>query len=180
MASNLDILLIIDVECTCWGGPPPPDQRQEIIEIGLATFDTKAWKPLATHQLIIKPVLSTVSKYCTDLTGWTAADLAGGWTFSAACNVLTDVYNSHQRVWVSWGDFDRKQFELDCKRKAVNYPFGPGHINLKTIYALKQQLRRGVGMTTALKQCELKLEGAHHRGVDDAWNTARILAKIGR
>jgi inhibitor of KinA sporulation pathway (predicted exonuclease) len=35
-----------------------------------------------------------------------------------------------------------------------------------------------VGMTTALEKLGLPLEGTLHRGVDDAWNIAKILAKL--
>ena len=34
------------------------------------------------------------------------------------------------------------------------------------------------GMVQAMQSLDLTLEGIHHRGDDDAWNTALLLAKI--
>lgn len=179
MASKLDLLLIVDVEATCWGTSPPKGEHQEIIEIGLCTFDIATWTPVEKRSIVVRPSLSTVSKYCTDLTGWTQEALhVQGTTFFDACNILTDVYNSRRRVWASWGDFDRMQFERDCKRKAVNYPFGPTHFNLKTLFAIKNRLRKEVGMKTALDLASLNLIGRHHSGADDAWNIGGILADM--
>ena len=37
MAERLDEVVVIDVEATCWSGPPPAGQTQDIIEVGLCT-----------------------------------------------------------------------------------------------------------------------------------------------
>lgn len=39
MSINLDKILVIDVESTCWEREPPPGQRSEIIEVGITLFD---------------------------------------------------------------------------------------------------------------------------------------------
>lgn len=39
MAKLLDKIIVIDVESTCWEGPPPEGQVSEIIGIGVATVD---------------------------------------------------------------------------------------------------------------------------------------------
>jgi inhibitor of KinA sporulation pathway (predicted exonuclease) len=41
MPRSLDVILVVDVESTCWEGSPPPDESSEIIEIGLCTADLK-------------------------------------------------------------------------------------------------------------------------------------------
>ncbi|MGB3695649.1 MAG: hypothetical protein WA999_23305, partial [Spirulinaceae cyanobacterium] len=60
----------------------------------------------------------------------------------------------------------------------VKYPFGTRHINVKTLLALQRRLAKEVGMAQALEILDLPLQGTHHRGVDDAGNIARILAKL--
>jgi inhibitor of KinA sporulation pathway (predicted exonuclease) len=35
-----------------------------------------------------------------------------------------------------------------------------------------------VGLPQAMAMCGLKLEGTHHRGHDDAWNIAAVLAGL--
>jgi len=51
------------------------------------------------------------------------------------------------------------------------------HINVKNMLALIQNWETEVGMAT-LDKLGLPLEGTHHRGVDDAWNIAKILAGL--
>lgn len=48
------------------------------------------------------------------------------------------------------------------------------HISLKHQYADIIGLRRGVGMKKALSMEKIKLEGFHHRGIDDARNIVKI------
>lgn len=44
------------------------------------------------------------------------------------------------------------------------------------MFALGLGLTDEVGMDEALRMAGLPLEGTHHRGVDDAWNIAALLA----
>lgn len=182
MAVRLEHLLIIDIEATCWEkGKKPRDEKNEIIEIGLCIFNLHDWVPEEKHQIVVKPTESRVSEYCTTLTGWTQRELdSEGIRLVDACNLLQNVYNSRQRVWSSWGDYDRLQFELECNRKAVKYPFSVKHMNLKTLYAIHRSWVKETGMANALQIQGLKLEGRHHKGVDDAWNIGRILQSQGR
>jgi len=57
----------------------------------------------------------------------------------------------------------------------IGYPFGPSHMNVKTLFALKKKLGHKEGMASALHLLDIPLEGTHHRGVDDAYNIAKIL-----
>lgn len=85
-------------------------------------------------------------------------------------------YLSKQRTWASYGAYDRKQFNRECQNKGIEYPFSQEHINIKNLLALTQNWKREVGMATALERLGFPLEGTHHRGVDDAWNIAKIFA----
>jgi inhibitor of KinA sporulation pathway (predicted exonuclease) len=182
MGIRLEELIIVDIEATCWErGKKPPEQRNEIIEVGICLFNLKAWGPKSKHQIIVKPVESKVSEYCTKLTGWTQEELdSEGIPLVDACNILTSVYNSKQRLWASWGDYDRLQFWRECDRKAIPYPFGVKHMNLKTLYAIHRGWVKECGMADALNLEGLTLEGRHHKGIDDAWNIGRILESQGR
>jgi inhibitor of KinA sporulation pathway (predicted exonuclease) len=92
--------------------------------------------------------------------------------------LLQQQYSSKNRVWASYGDYDRRQFEQQCRSFQVNYPFGPTHINVKNFFAIAHQLPKEVGMAKALEILQLPLEGTHHRAGDDAWNIARIFAEL--
>ena len=94
------------------------------------------------------------------------------------CQILKDKYLTHQRVWASYGEYDKNQFQKQCQSSGVKYPFTSKHINVKTLLALVRSLPREVGMAQALELLNLPLEGTHHRGVDDAWNIGKILSEL--
>ncbi|UCH92600.1 MAG: exonuclease domain-containing protein [Candidatus Aminicenantes bacterium] len=175
---KLDQIIVIDVEATCWEGEPPEGQENEIIEIGICPLEVATGKRLEKRSIIVKPERSTVSIFCTQLTSLTREDVEKGISFKEACSLLKREYRTKQRVWASYGDYDRRQFEKQCLCRDIAYPFGPTHINVKNLFAFAHQLPREVGMAEALKILDLPLEGFHHRGEDDAWNIAGILSEL--
>ncbi len=178
MARRLDQILVIDIESTCWKGPPPPGQENEIIEIGLSTLEVASGERRDRESLLVRPERSTVSAFCTELTTLTQDQVDGGVPFAEACGWLVERYRSRQRTWASYGDYDRRQFASQCESCRLPYPLGPTHLNVKNLLALALGLHREVGMAQALKLLDLPLEGTHHRGGDDAWNIAGILAVL--
>lgn len=176
MSIKLDKIIVIDVEATCWQKDPPPGQESEIIEIGICLVDVSLAKPIAKDSILVKSERSLVSEFCTQLTTLTQAQVDRGITFSAACLDLQRNYDSLQRVWASWGEYDKNMFEKQCKSRGVKYPFEIRHINVKNLFALVNALPKEVGMVNALELLDIPLEGTHHRGGDDAWNIGKILA----
>lgn len=178
MAKKLDQILIIDVESTCWEGPPPPEEESEIIEIGVCLLEVATGERLGVESILVKPERSRVSPFCTGLTTLTQSQVEGGVSFQEACSRLKRHYLGQERTWASYGDYDRRQFERQCRARQVGYPLGATHLNVKNLFALKHKLSREVGMAEALTQLNLPLVGTHHRGADDAWNIAQILASM--
>jgi inhibitor of KinA sporulation pathway (predicted exonuclease) len=178
LARRLDRILVIDVEATCWEGAPPEGQENEIIEIGICTVDVASTERLVRRSILVRPERSTVSEFCTQLTTLTQEQVEQGIAFAEACALLKSEYLTKERLWASWGDYDRRQFEKQCRATNTDYPFGPGHLNVKTLFAIVNSLPREVGMPEALKRLSLEHEGTHHRADDDAWNIAEILSKL--
>ena len=168
-------ILVIDIEATCWEDKIPKGQKNEIIEIGICILDTTSCERISSDSIIVKP-RSEVSEFCTQLTTLTQADVNKGISLEEACDILQTKYLSKQYPWASYGAYDRKQFERECRAKGIEYPFNQKHINVKQWIAETLNLKKRVGMVGALKILDFQLEGTHHRGVDDAWNIAKILA----
>lgn len=170
-------VLVIDVESTCWEPPEYQgrDEISEIIEIGIAVVDTKKLEITENTSILVRPQKSKVSKFCTRLTTLTQEQVNKGITFQDAVRKLKNDFYSGDRTFVSWGDYDRKMFERNCKDYDVRYPFGPRHMNFKNSFTILHGLEREPGMDSALEHLNLKLDGTHHRGVDDAKNIATIL-----
>ncbi len=179
MAKRLDHVLVIDIESTCWeGGFPPKGSANDIIEIGLCPLELATGRRLEKRSILVRPERSTVSPFCTELTTLTQEQVSGGIAFKDACRILEDDYHSRDRLWASYGDYDRRQFDKQCRDQGVRYPFGPSHLNVKTLFAISRSLPAEVGLPQAMALAGLKLEGTHHRGHDDAWNIAAILTGL--
>jgi inhibitor of KinA sporulation pathway (predicted exonuclease) len=170
-------ILVIDIEATCWKRKIPKGQQNEIIEIGICILNSSTYEIVVSDSIIVNP-FSEVSQFCTDLTTLTQADVNKGISLKDACEILQAQYLSKERSWASYGGYDKKQFEIECQNKGIDYPFSQEHINVKQLFANTFNLRRQIGMASVLKKLDFPLEGTHHRGIDDAWNIAKILAVL--
>jgi len=175
---KLDKVVIVDLEATCWDGDIPPDQTSEIIEIGACFLNMRNWEIENKTSYIIKPRYSEVSEFCTQLTTLTKEQVKKGILFGDARNKFAKEFGTRNRSWWSWGDYDRRQFQKNCDLYKVDYPFGSGHMNAKTLFALKYQMSKEPGIAKALGMLGIQFEGTPHRGSDDAYNIARVLRHL--
>jgi inhibitor of KinA sporulation pathway (predicted exonuclease) len=109
------------------------------------------------------------------LTSITQEQVADAPLFPLAFAAFLDWIGTGPYRLCSWGRYDVAQFQLDCRRHGVPFPpsLEEDHLNLKTAFAAWRGVRR-CGLATALDHLGLRLEGSHHRGIDDARNIARI------
>ena len=175
MAIRRDKIIVVDIEATCWDVEPPPDgQLNEIMEVGLCIFDVEANQIEGKRSILVKPLASEISPFCTKLTSLTPELVAKqGIGFAEACRILVAEYDARKYLWMSWGGYDRKLFRRQCRRLKIGYPFGNKHLNLRKAFAEFNGGKR-VGMARALDMVNLVHEGVPHRGADDAWNVARL------
>ena len=178
MAKLLDKIIIVDLESTCWDGPAPDSQVSEIIEVGVATLDVASLQRIDKQSILIKPLRSEISAFCTQLTTLTVDDLKAAGSLADATKILKKQFQSQDRLWASWGDYDRRQFERVCNEFGVGYPFGISHLNVKTLFSIVHGMNQEIGLDMAYKHLGLQMEGTHHRGADDAWNIAGLLAGL--
>jgi len=176
---NLSRLICCDIESTCWErGEQPKKEVSEIIEIGVAVINLKSLQIEQSEGIIVKPARSKISKFCTQLTTITQDQVDKGVSFSQACDILVNKYDSKNLVWGSWGQYDRKMFESQCRETYVDYPFSREHINIKNIFSVFYGASKEFNMPTALEELDMILQGTLHRGVDDAVNIASIFGSM--
>jgi len=172
-----DFLVVVDIEASCWLGHPPPDEQNEIIEVGVCLMSLDTGEVSAKQSILVKPTRSKISDFCTELTTLTQAEVDTGITLEAACAILRDEYDAPDRIWTSWGNYDKNMFIGQCASFGIDYPFSPKHFNLKKIYS-KVYGKRPPGMAGALEALQIPLTGTHHRGADDAYNIAVIASAM--
>ena len=173
-------ILVIDVESTCWESDK--EQRKnvsEIIEIGITELvrENGAWEITETQSLPIKPMFSKVSEFCTELTGWTQAELEKrGMSYVQAVKYLKSKFDSKNAIVACWGKYDDKMFQEMSKMHKTGYPFNNDYLNVKALYGVK--FGKVVGVEQALNDFGMKFEGRPHNGGDDSRNIARLLLKL--
>ena len=172
-----ETVLIVDIESTCWEATPPKGQQSEIIEIGVCLLDMSNGNIWGKRSILVKPVRSKVSPFCTSLTTLTQADVDKGVSFGEACAILRNEYKSNQLGWASYGEYDKNMFRRQCASFGINYPFTQYHTNVKQEFAASFRCKP-MGMAQALSTLGINLVGTHHRGHDDAYNIAVILKEL--
>ncbi len=179
MWQTMNDLLIIDLESTCHErGSEPAGFFSEIIEIGAVLLDTEELKPCWDWSIFVKPVLfPALSPFCMELTTITQAEADGGVLLRNALEALMAKVGQRPFIFSSWGFYDRRQFERNCQKFKLPYPFGPRHLSLKHEFA-RFTGENPMGMDAALELLNLPLVGTHHRGLDDARNIATIAADM--
>ncbi len=178
---KFDYVNVIDVEATCYpdGQKFPEGEVQEVIEVGVAVVDVQARQIVASDQIVVRNTLSSVSPFCTALTGWTAEALdERGVSFAEACALLTSKFSAKNRLWISQGNFDREIFESECALLGVQYPFGSDHMNLAALLSMLTGRKRQLGLKKALRLFKLDIQGKQHCGKDDAYNLARVHVEV--
>ena len=178
MARKLDQIIVVDIESTCWEHNPPAGQVSDIIEIGICAIDLAKLERLDKRSILVRPEQSEISEFCTQLTTLTLDMFSTAGNLQNAVSILIQTYDSCDRMWASWGDYDRNQFEKCCRRAKCPYPFNRTHLNVKNLFAMYMNLPKEIGLDAAMRLLGREMEGTHHRGDDDAWNIAKVLCEM--
>jgi inhibitor of KinA sporulation pathway (predicted exonuclease) len=177
---NFNLVNVLDTELTCYAdGVFPEGEKQEIIEFGLTTVDLRTLQIVKTVSIPVIPVMSTVTTFCTELTGWTLAKLnKQGVTYAEACRRLLAKHGTVNRLLVTDSNGDVVSVREQCKLMGVDYPFGDDHLNVSTLFTLITGQRENLGLVEKLAKLGLSFEGRQHRADVDSANIAQILIKL--
>ena len=161
------MVVIVDIEATCW---KEGSNESEVIEIGAVREDGEEF------QAFIKPTKNPVlSKFCQELTHITQEQVDTAEKFNEV--VKRFIEWAGDRLIVSWGDYDKHMLRKQYREYFQGAQWFFNHMNLKKVWAKLNKLPKGMGMARALEKDKIKLEGTHHRGIDDARNIFKIWQK---
>lgn len=170
--------LVIDLEATTEEGGWPLEQM-EIIEIG-ASLVNRLGHEVDHFQRFVRPQRRPLlTGFCRQLTHISQEQIDSAAPLPMVWAQFERWLGHHQPQlagWGSWGDYDRKQLELEWQRHNLNSLISQvTHLNLKQRFAEARQLQRAVGLKSALQLAGLQFNGQQHRALEDARNTARLL-----
>lgn len=170
--------LVVDLEATCWQEDSDLS-RMEIIEIGAVMLASKTGPVGSEFDSFVRPIKQPLlSDFCRQLTGIEQKWIESAKTFPVVFAQFTDWAGSSPYAFCSWGNYDRKLFEVEFLRHDIQRPASFScHINLKRAFAEFKGIKP-CGMKRALQLSGLPLKGSHHRAIDDAKNIARLAMLI--
>ena len=175
--NSLERVVVLDIEHTCTNNNSIPREERETIEIGAVLIDTKQCHVIDEFQSLIRPIRHRViSDFCTKLTGIKQSELDKSEPFQ---KIFKDFLNwlpsDDELLLVTWGSYDLVQINIDCSFHQLT-PFSPSNtLNLKQVYRKACKLKKAVGLKKAMEISFGAYTGSHHRALDDARNTAKLL-----
>ncbi|XP_044975627.1 ERI1 exoribonuclease 2-like [Hordeum vulgare subsp. vulgare] len=191
LEQDFDFFVVVDFEATC-----VKDARiypQEIIEFPAVLVDGASGRIESSFRRYVRPKHHPVlTQFCRKLTGIRQEDVDGGvdlgealWLHDAWLKAATAGAGSSRRVQlavVTWGDWDcRTMLEFECRFKGIEKPsYFDRWINLRVPFQAALGGGGRVNLEEAVRAAGLDWEGRLHCGLDDALNTARLLAEIMR
>lgn len=171
---------VLDEERTCYpDGVFPDGEIPEVIEFGITVVDLVAREIIETRSIPVKPKLSRVSPYCTELTGWTHERLMEvGVDFEDACRLIVNQFDGLNRLLVIDSVSDVVALENQCSATNVPMPFGPHRLDVSLMFSLLTGRRKRIGNDKLLRLLGLEPEPVRHRADSDSLGTARALLAV--
>lgn len=172
--------IVFDLEATCESRDIDKNYDKEIIEIGAVKIRGK--EIVDEFSIIIKPKDNpTVTDYCLNLTGITQDDVNNGVSFKEGSKKFIDwsKKDNDNVLYIAWSDFDRWQFNKDCKRNNIDFKLRK-YMDLREFYKKKKGItsKKTISLRKTLNKEDINFEGRQHRALDDAKNTAKLYLKI--
>lgn len=177
--------VVIDFEATCDKAKNP--HPQEIIEFPSVIVSSMTGQLEACFQTYVRPTCNQLlSEFCTDLTGIQQIQVDRGVTLTEALLrhdkwlEKKGIKNSNFAV-VTWSNWDcQVMLESECRYKKIRKPpYFNRWINLKIPFR-EVFGGRSCNLKEAVQMAGLAWQGRAHCGLDDAKNTARLLAYLMR
>ncbi|OAY66347.1 ERI1 exoribonuclease 2 [Ananas comosus] len=175
--------VVIDFEATCDKDTNP--HPQEIIEFPSVLVNSVTGQLEASFQTYVRPAYhQLLTDFCKELTGIQQIQVDRGVSLSEALLMhdkwLEDKGIKHKNfAVVTWSNWDcRVMLESECRFKRIRKPpYFNRWINLKVPF---QEVFGGMrcNLKEAVQLAGLAWEGRAHCGLDDARNTARLLALL--
>jgi ERI1 exoribonuclease 2 len=180
---DFQYFVVIDFEATCDKERNP--HPQEIIEFPSVIVSSVTGQLEACFQTYVRPTCNhLLSDFCKNLTGIQQIQVDRGVTLSEALlrhdKWLEKKGIKHANfVVVTWSNWDcRVMLESECRFKKIRKPpYFNRWINLKVPFQEVFGGRR-CNLKEAVEMSGLAWQGRAHCGLDDAKNTARLLALI--
>jgi len=157
--------------------------QSEIIEIGAAKVAEQEGKLqiIDTFQTFVKPMRSSSFNADTmQFTGIKPEDIKLAPMLPEAIKSFTEWMGDEPYYMCSWGPDDKFQLIRNCNEHKIPLDWIRNHNDIQKQFSRKHKMEqyRQIGLKRALEMLGIDFEGAHHRAVDDAINTAKVFIAV--
>jgi inhibitor of KinA sporulation pathway (predicted exonuclease) len=168
--------IYIDVELSCWAGPPPAGMKQDIIEIGLVEMDLATLKITRERSHFVRPKRWDISDRCTKLTGITHDDIRIARPFPDVIGSLAEEFSPSTALCCTWGN-DGGLVAASCRDHGLRSPLR-NLLDLAQLFQGLLLLKQTASLRKAVSILALEFEGIPHGALADARNTASVHAAV--
>ncbi len=180
--------VVIDVEmckvqkCYRWRNYP---YSNEIIQIG-AVMMNENYEMIGEFSTYVSPAYGRIDYFIENLTGISSRDVRTAPCLEDALRSLLLWTGSREVVFYSWSDTDYYQVRGEILSKGMNeeemavFLDKDNWVDYQKKVDERFEIGRALSLRDALELSELDQEGRLHDGLVDAFNTARMIAKLER
>ena len=180
----MKIQVVIDVEmCKVQIKAYNYPYKNEIIQIGAVKMDEK-YEILDSFSTYVKPRYGKIDHFIDRMTGLSERNLKGAPDIEDALLKMLQWIGDDETVFYSWSttDYDQICNEIRYKcREDLNWDLLLNQekwIDYQERLGARLESQRSLKLSDALELVEIDTKGRAHDGLDDAYNTARMIAKL--
>lgn len=155
--------------------------KNEIIQIGAVLLDENM-ETLSTFSCYVRPQFGWTDSYISRLTGINARQLSAAPMFVEAKEKFFNWIPEGEVTMVSWSKSDLVQLfrELGAKKIANDRSRDvlSCWVDCQAMFSERLKTKRAYSLTEALVASDIPWKGRAHDGMDDAYNTALLYAKL--
>lgn len=155
----------------------------EIIQVGAVLLDEE-YKEIGTLCQYVHPEFGILDYFITNLTGIEKGQIKNAPKLKDALIHMADWLGEREYKVFAWSKSDYWQLDHEIKSKKLNDEkldelMKPERwVDYQEIFGKKYNFEQAVGLKEALMLCDIEPDGRMHDGLDDAWNTARLIEKL--
>ncbi len=153
----------------------------ETIQIGAVLLDEN-YEIVDSFNTYVSPQMGRLSTYITNLTGIRAENVKNAPKMEEALNQFAEWIPQGDVEIVSWSDNDQKQIQCELDGKGIENErireLLDNWNDCQVTFSEKMKSDRRYSLSEALIATGIYQEGIEHDGYYDAYNTARLFAKM--
>ena len=132
--------------------------------------------------ILVKPEFGWIDPFIERLTGIGQEQIANAPMIREAMEKFFDWLPSEEVIAVSWSMSDKQQLEKEFYAKGLEFErlndLFDNWVDCQEAFRLRVHAGRSYSLTDAMIAADIKGEGRAHDGLDDAYNTALLFAKM--